>query len=51
MVLKQRPETPKMVEKDTKMGKTVTHLNKENCRNNNRDIGSSSIHEKMGFEI
>ena len=51
MALKQRPETPKMVKKDTKMGITVTHLNKENCQNNNRDIGSSSIHEKMGFEI
>lgn len=38
MALKQRPETPKMVKKDTKMGKTVTHINKENCKySNNRD--------------
>ena len=29
MALKQRPETTKMVKKDTKMGKTVTHINKE----------------------
>ena len=52
MALKQRPETPKMVKKDTKMGETVTHINKENCKYSyNRDIGSSSIHETMGFEI
>ena len=52
MALKQRPETPKMVKKTQRWVKTVTHINKENCKySNNRDIGSSSIHETMGFEI
>ena len=52
MILKQWPETPKMVKKkDTKIGKTVTHNNKGKCKySKNRDVGSSSIHEMTGFK-
>lgn len=49
--MKQRPETPKMVKKDTKMGKTVTHKTRDISNHPYESLCDYQVPETMLLQL